>query len=487
MLQNQDYTMNFRQLPFLKVAAIIAALIIAGGIYYYSVQAGDQATVTAASNSEIQPVKLNVAPPFSGEKINVAPTIRVIQPEAPTVLTLNTGATITIPAAVFVTMDNRPVTKPVEIHFREFHKAHEIIAGGIPMRVYDVQGKEQWMQTAGMFDVQGYSEGRPVKIAEGKTITVNLPSGLDGNCEFWHFDPKIGNWKMLAVTPAYRDSLQPERLSEQEAVAQATKSLPRKPVKPVLVNKEKPVLDFDINYDALPELKNVGGILWQYAGNDPKQDPANNRSMLERRWDYAKVEPTDQPNVFEMTLTQGREKLSLPVQACRSRANFEKAMADYREEYKKYETKREKALEKIAFQEDQAEFVRSFQIERLGIYNWDYLLKREDAVPVVADFDFGNDVPADIKKEVTVCLITGGGRTVITFPYSDWRNFTFSPGMGNRLVAILPGNQVAVFSQEDFTRESAAIRQAKGKPYVFKMNVLQEKISSIADLKKVTG
>lgn len=480
--------MDFRKRSPFKVVAAIAALITAGGIYYYSTQEpGGQTTPDVASNTETQPVKLNVAPPFSGEKINVAPTIRVIQPEKPTVLTLKTGATITIPAAVFVTLDNRPVTKPVEIHFREYHKAHEIIASGIPMRVYDAQGKEQWMQTTGMFDVQGYSEGQPVKIAEGKTITVDLPSNTDGNCEFWYFDPKIGNWEVLGAAPAQRDSLQPEKLTEQEAIEQVTKSLPRQPAKPVLVNKEKPVLDFDINYDALPELKNVGGILWQYAGNDPKQDPANNRAMLERRWDYAKVEPTDQPNVFLMTLTQGREKLSLPVQACRSRANFEKAMADYREQYKKYEAKREKALERIAFQEDQAEFVRSFQIERLGIYNWDYLLKREDAVPVVADFDFGSDVPANMKKEITVCLITGEGRTVITFPYSDWRNFTFSPGMGNRMVAILPGNQVATFSQEDFTREAAAIRQAKGKPYVFKMNVLQEKISSIADLKKVTG
>jgi hypothetical protein len=414
--------------------------------------------------------------------------MHTIQPDRPTVLRLPTGTSISIPAAIFVTWDNRPVTKPVELRFREFHKAHEIIASGIPMRVFDAQGREQWMQTEGMFELEGYSEGQPVKIAEGQSLTVHLSSNPGGDCDFWYFDPSAGNWEKRGSASAQRDSLQPLPVRRRESVErEVSLALPPPPVKPALVNKDKPVLDFDINYDALPELKNVGGILWQYAGDNPTEDPANNRSLLERQWDYVKIEPGAQTGLFNMTLIKGKEKVSLPVKACSSKTNYEKAMADYREEYKKYEAKREKALEKAAFREDQEAFVRSFRVEQFGVYNWDYLIKRDDAVPLLADFDFGPEISASDKKDITVCLITGGGRSVITFPRHDWRNFAFSPGLDNRLVAILPGNRVAIFSQEDFTRHADAMLAAKGRPYVFKMNVLPQNIKSIADLERVIG
>ena len=67
-----------------------------------------------------------------------------------------------IPMDWAVDKNGQPIKGEVEIAYREFHNAAEIIASGIPMT--DKTG-EKYMQTAGMFEVKGSVANETVEIA----------------------------------------------------------------------------------------------------------------------------------------------------------------------------------------------------------------------------------------------------------------------------------------------------------------------------------
>lgn len=441
--------------------------------------AADYAARLAAA--ETRPDKYSVRPPFEEAKVNVAPSSHMVQPGQSTTLTMPTGTTIVIPAAVFVTLDGQPVTKPVDIQFREFHNAAQIIASGIPMKVRGPNGEEDWMQTAGMFEIKGFSEGKEVKIAPGKSVTVNLASEVSGDYPSWYFDPAAGNWLQLGVNkPTPNPELKP--LAREVAALRAATARP--PVAPVAMDKSKPSLDFKLDISEFPELRSLRNIVWQYAGNDPKLDPANNRWIKKATWSEAKLEVGSTPNQYTLTLVGDEQDYVIPVQPSLSgndlaaaQATYEKAMVKYRE--------LEAALnDKQATMEQQAAFRRSLQVEGFGIYNYDALVHRSDALPLVADFDFGEDFPKELKKLAVVYLITADSRSVIELPFYNWSQFSYLPNKDSRLVAVLPGNRIATFSQADFNAQRDALFAAKNNRYVFKMHTEGQPVASEQELEQ---
>ncbi len=431
--------------------------------------------------AETRPDKYAVRPPFEDAKVNVAPTSHTVQPGQSTTLTLPTGTTIVVPAAVFVTLDGQPVTKPVDIQFREFHNAAQIIASGIPMKVRGPNGEEDWMQTAGMFEIKGFSEGREVKIAPGKSVTVNLASEVSGEYPVWYFDPAAGNW---AQQGANNPTPNPEMKPLAREVAALRSAVARPPVAPVAFDQSKPSLDFKLNISEFPELRTLRNIVWQYAGNDPKLDPANNRWIKKTNWSEAKLDPGKSPNQYTLTLVGDEQDYVIPVQPSLSGNDLAAAKATYEQAMVKYRTLEAALNDKQAVMEQQAAFRRSLQVEGFGIYNYDLLLHRADALAVVADFDFGDDFPKELKKLATVYLITGDGRTVVELPYYNWSSFSYLPGKDSRMVAILPGNRIATFSQADFQEQRDALFGAKGSPYVFKMSTEGLPVASEQELEQ---
>jgi len=441
--------------------------------------AADYAARLAAA--ETRPDKYSVRPPFDNAKVNVAPSSHTVQPGQATTLTMPTGTTVVIPAAVFVTLDGQPVTKPVDIQFREFHNAAQIIASGIPMKVRGPNGEEDWMQTAGMFEIKGFSEGKEVKIAPGKAVTVNLASEVSGEYPAWYFDPAAGNWTQIGSnTPTPNPELKP--LVREVAALRAATAKP--PVAPAVFDKSKPSLDFKLDISEFPELRSLRNIVWQYAGNDPQLDPANNRWIKTTAWSEAKLEAGSAPNQYTLTLVGEEKDYTIPVQPSLSgndlaaaKATYEKAMVKYRE--------LEAALnDREAAMEQQAAFRRSLQVDGFGIYNYDALVHRSDALAVVADFEFGDDFPKELKKLAVVYLITAGERAVIELPFYSWSQFSYLPNKDSRLVAVLPGNRIATFSQADFNAQRDALFAAKNNRYVFKMHIDGQPVASEQELQQ---
>ncbi|HMX38755.1 MAG TPA: T9SS type A sorting domain-containing protein [Saprospiraceae bacterium] len=436
------------------------------------------ARLAAAEN---RPDKLSVRPPFEGAQVNVAPSTHTVQPGQTTTLTMPSGSTVEIPAAVFVTLDGQPVTKPVDIQFREFHNAAHIIASGIPMKVRGANGHEEWMQTAGMFEIKGSSEGREVKIAPGKSITVNLVSEVSGEYPAWYFDPAQGNWVQQGTnTP----TASPAAQSLVREVASLRAATAQPPVAPLAVDKSKPSLDFKLDLSEFPELRSLRNIVWQYAGDDPKLDPANNRWIKKTNWSEAKLEEGKKAGQYILTLVGDEQDYIIPVQASLSGSDLSAAQASYEKAMVKYRELQAQLEDKAALMEQQASFRRSMRVQGFGIYNYDRLLHRSDALATAADFDFGPEIPPALKKLAVVYLITADQRGVIELPFYDWSSFSYLPAQDNRMVAVLPGNRIATFSQDDFEDQRQLIAEAKGGRYVFKMKVDAKPVGSQDELQQ---
>lgn len=409
-------------------------------------------------------------------------TFEVPHNEAKTI-ELENGTTIEIPADAFVDANGNPVTEAVELRYREFHDAADVLASGIPMKVMQADGQEAYMQTAGMFEINGYVAELPVQLAENKEIMVNMASNVAGDYDFWNYNEKAGKWMNAGtntpvVNPKKEAAKQQLALLEKEAKAKKLVA----PVKPVKFDKKKPALNFDVNYKAFPELQKMNGIVWQYSGSDPKMSPRKNKWIYKEEWDYVELKKGKRSNEYQMVLSNDAKNFLMDVVPSQKGNQFEESLAEYQKnlaEYKKGAGDIQKQKELYI---QQAKFVRSFAIAGMGIHNYDILMKNGDNIRMMADFDFGTVSP-EVKNMIPVYLITGDRRSVVAFSMEDWDKFGFDPSQENLLVAVLPGNKLAAFTEEDFTAHRDALANAKNGEYTFKMKVIADGITSMEDLR----
>lgn len=123
---------------------------------------------------------------------------------------LTDGSTLEVPANAFVDHKGKVIEGKVELIYEPYNNAAEIIASGIPMTYHDEEGHTQQLESAGMFQLQGFAEGEEVNIAEGKSIEVNLKSDIKGDYQLFQMDPSTtnatgegnGKWEMIS-TPAF--------------------------------------------------------------------------------------------------------------------------------------------------------------------------------------------------------------------------------------------------------------------------------------------
>ncbi|MCP4443014.1 MAG: hypothetical protein GY810_29260 [Aureispira sp.] len=140
-----------------------------------------------------------------------------------------------------------------------------------------------------------------------------------------------------------------------------------------------------------------------------------------------------------------------------------------------------KANEELDRQEQEIKVLRQFAIQDFGIYNWDKVYKNENRIQLAADFDFGQTVD---YNNITVFLITElNGRAIIKYYEGSWNKFTFDPTVPNQLLAVLPKNKIAVFTEEDF--KALDIDKIKtSKAYTFHLKTKDKPINTLQDLEK---
>lgn len=416
-----------------------------------------------------------IAPPFSGVDVPFQ-AFEVNALEETTLSFRNTD--IHIPAACFTDMQGNPVQGKVDLQYREFHNAAEILASGITMQ-YDSAGHTSHFQTAGMFEINAKANGQQLKIADGKAITVNMASAVEGNdYNSYHLDTAACNWSFKSTTAST-----PIAASQEEFGAPLAE-----PVKPQEYNPSAYTFDLDVNVKKFPELKDLSGLMWQYAGNSKETDPERNPGMTSREWSDVKLEAiAGQKGVYNLVLSDGAVTFTTVARPVLRGKAFEKAMKRFESNMAAYTAaidQRQAQRRAERTYDAQMKVSRAFAVSSFGVYNYDRNYHNSEAIRFAADFDFGKAAVKD--EEVMVFLITGDGRALINFPYTNWKLFSFVPADDNKMVAVLPGNKVAVFTQKQFDKVADEFEAGSANnSYVFNMKVLDAPIASTDQLIKL--
>lgn len=412
---------------------------------------------------------VSVKPPF--EKVNVAYEVYNIDPVKGGEVLMPNGTRITVPENAFVDAKGELITAPVELKYREFHTPADIIASGIPM-VYDSAGQTCNFESAGMFDINAFAGQEPVFIADGKNLSVEMASFKPGDdFNFYYYDQQANNWQFQGQKAAAINQGKQEEM-------QAFGKEPEKPLIPEKVDKNTPVFNLDVDYSLYPELQEFEGIMWQYAGTNPKQNPDNNPWLFEEDWKYVELNAINtEKGLYKLHLNAGKRAFETVVKPVLKGADYEKALAKFKVKMGSYEqaiTARKQEVDRL---QRQADLVRTFQVSNFGMYNWDRIYKQPNAVPITANFDFDQKVD---KKNVVVYLVSGKDKAVVTYYAGANNPFSYDPKDRNCLLAVMPGDKLAVFEESDFEKlDPEAMRKAN---FTFRLRTLDKTIASLDEL-----
>jgi hypothetical protein len=374
-----------------------------------------------------------------------------------------TGTRIIVPAAAFTDENGNPVKGKVEIEFEEYHSAAEIIASGIPMTCKDQQGATQNLESAGMFSIQGKVGDKEVKIKEGKSIEVKVASNKEGDYDFFQLDLEGGNWQKLGSPEA-------EPNTEKTVVLANLQNERVQPVEPKKLTSDLPLVELKVDYSMQPQYSSYKNVFWELTGT-PAEISKNKQLIASNKWTKFSLladAAADGSCVMSVGDNDSKHRIKvLPVLIGKEYAKAQKAYAEKMEKFNE-----EKA--KMRQLEMESNLQRSFAIRAFGTYNCDRYSNQPMAVRVKAKFEV--DMEDMNSKQMSVFLIAGDA----VINYTGSTEIVYNPAENNRLVAVLPGNEIAVLNAGGFKENVSGISNNGSTTFVLKNT--GEVIKEISDL-----
>lgn len=453
-------------------------------------------------------------PPYPGMEIKL--TQLSIEAQADTAIVLPNGTVITYNAGALVKNDGSPVMGKVDLLYREFHDAVDIFLAGIPMDYYSM-GEKRTMQTAGMFEIDAKQGDDKLKIADGKSINVSLASKYRGEqYSFFYLNPDDGGWNWVDLPSC--------EINADKTIAQQALDA-KKPSKVFgneffVLNYNK-LLDIYLNDDwyRINNLKNDKNIRKKLEEYDFKLYDINiwgeikfNRAYYhpaEILWKdldgkefpiwIKKYEPdwkkdskgkwymANEPkfieaenNIYTLSITDKGRTFSKKIQAIiplknllkqtasSLKENYEKALLELAEEQKKVDA--------------MAETFRAFSVNRLGIYNFDCLLKLdENWFQIIPTFSLESH--SETKQ---VILIFGDNSGYVKMTEKEFASMKINPESGHRILIPFTDNQIEQYPVESFKDVDVSALKSQAKPTVaFKMK--NQKFNDAVEFRKLLG
>jgi hypothetical protein len=381
-----------------------------------------------------------------------------------------TGTIINIPANAFVDKNGNPVSGPLEIKFREFHNAGDVILSGIPM-VDPVTGKN--METAGMFEIRGNASGNEIFIKDDKNIEVKLASFNEGNhFDFFQFDESTGRWETL------EKNKEPEiNLVKVEKLRTLDCNAPKKPVKPVKRGSNKNlVFELNFNYKKFPELEMFRNVAWQFAGKPGDADNPEKMEAFDSKWSDISLKKAD--GYYDLTLKTKDNTINTRVLPLLASGDYEQAMKEFDKKVADFEKIKDVHNKRREIAQMNADFLRTAEISNFGVFNHDCWRENDAVLQVNVDFDVQYDHLEKMKSHYY--LINRNNKAIVNY-YDGMKTLRYTRGMKNKLIAILPDNKVAVFSENDFVAlEKKNLKN--GEHFTLKMPTANVEIKKPQDL-----
>ncbi|HSY76002.1 MAG TPA: hypothetical protein VK890_04050, partial [Bacteroidia bacterium] len=276
---------------------------------------------TAADNHVAKHPYIN--PPVKG--VNVPYKAYSVDATKGGTLTYNNSKLI-IPAAAFCDENGKDITGKVDIKYREFRNALDFFTSGIPM-TYDSAGKQYTFESAGMLDVRGYQNGRPVYIKTGKDIKVAMITTQKNiSYNVYQLDTVKQNWNYVSSSKGVpipgkhatiKDSAAAIPAPEQQQVQQIQNDIASikkdeaklekaKPFEPKKATPGKNTFDIEADAKDYPELALYKNLLWEPDPSDNSYKPAWSTIT----WEDANLSRNTDGTTYNFTVKKGSESHS---------------------------------------------------------------------------------------------------------------------------------------------------------------------------------
>jgi len=272
------------------------------------------------------------------DHINVPADTYVIDTETDTTLVHSTGSLIAVPQNAFITPDGKDVRGKVQLKYREFHDPIAIAMAGIPME-YDSAGKQYLLESAGMFEIEAFQDGKPLQLRPGKTLDVQLVSRTNENdYNIYYLDTVQRKWEYISENTRENNTCRPifeiDKEKEQEFL---TRYPAEKPLsEPVLPGKADPgAFSFTIDYrkEEFPELAVYDGLKFEIAETERAYD----QELAQRTWDDVYVRKHEDENHYVVTFSTETESRSFTVRPVVEGKDHATAVKDFEERRARYE------------------------------------------------------------------------------------------------------------------------------------------------------
>lgn len=398
----------------------------------------------------------SVAAPFPAADIPMDSYI--IGPDSLVNIKRSTGTRIKIGPGSFSKKDGSAFRGPVELKVREFHSAADMLRAGIPMNVK--AGSEDLLQSAGMIEMRAYAAGEELEIKDGKSIAVDLAGYRPAEGYDLYYLKDNSEWIIPGEFKADVNKGKADRLEELS-------KLPKKPEYSDSLKNYGMTFELAGNlYDA-PYLTAFAGRKWRIYGPYNESDV---KKAFRINWDDVGINLIDKEKmIYEMVFSRslntssdgGKAFQEIKLKAapvlddCTARGDsglFQSQMKDYLTMLKKAEEEKKRL-------EGEASLINSFEIQKMGIYNIDRMMKIKDPVITSVQFDFDNELEKRVNH-VKIFALLKGENSLIQIKSDERKKIRLFPGTQMELVAFLPDNTVAVI---DNAQIEAACRLKKAK------------------------
>ena len=409
------------------------------------------------------------------------------------------GTTVCIPPNAFVNEKGEFASGPVEVQYREFSDALNIYLAGIPM---NYQGGH--FSTAGSFELRASQQGVPLAVSTEESIAVRMASFVaEDEFDFFYLNEGERHWQSLGTAAPEVNS---EKVALKEKIRRMQPSLKFPLNRKYMAFNYSAILDvyYNNNFSKVNDAEVSSkmtdyGLGWEEAmvsqsiefkgkwehaalmvwkNLDGKKFP----DWTKKRWGKLKsgkgssyvysVAKPDSSEIFEVRL---RPVMTLKELFAFSpnqwKQNYDKVMAEIESERERMEA--------------MASVFRTFEINDMGIYNWDKMMKEEERLFLAGDFQFPGEVNEKLT-ELEVVYLSGDNNAVVKFPEYTWEKMALVPDEGGRFFAILPGNQLAVFPAEDYRAiDFESLRLEVNPEYQFNMEAAEQPVETAADFQKL--
>jgi hypothetical protein len=245
------------------------------------------------------------------------------------------GSVLLFPKEAFVDKNGKVVEGKVNIKYREFSNPADQFLSGIPMG-YDSAGVHYTFESAGMCDIQAFKDGQPVFVNKKNKPVINIATQ--------NTDPAQNLYYLDTVTKQWVNRGKSEILEVGKEDIANTSTAPEvvnlpKPVKPSLMNNEKPIIKVTIDPESFEELKAYNNLQFQVDKSEKRFNPEASNTV----WSDIRLKKGKKNGIYFIKFTgtniDKNRSVEYKVRPVLSDKDYAKAMVVYNRQISAYEKK----------------------------------------------------------------------------------------------------------------------------------------------------